>query len=196
MHTGTKTLPYYSQLHILVLNCVQISMMSYIYFTHDCQAQSLFSHVLQGSEVLDPVMTRRQSSSSAHPSPSSVDRMELEKLYGRSILSYALIAQPRYLLPSPCSLLSPLQCVPRSPTQLAIGRKLGGGLRTKLSKSHVSVGSGLFLVNGTGTFIRDNYHRAKSHVSIGSGLFLVNGTGTFIRDNYHRASSMQQQHLQ
>ena len=45
-----------------------------------------FSYVLQGSEVLDPVMTRRQSSNSAHPSPSSLDKMELEKLYGRLVL--------------------------------------------------------------------------------------------------------------
>ena len=82
--TQVATPPYCSQLHILVLNCVQISMMPY-YFSHDCKHRA-FSHVLQGSEVLDLVMTRRQSSSSAHPLPSLLDRMELEKLYGRLVL--------------------------------------------------------------------------------------------------------------
>lgn len=77
--------------------------------------------------------------------------------------SYALIAQgnPEYLLPFPLISSFPALLCSEVLAQLAIGRKLGGGLRTKLLKPHVSVGLGLFLDNSTGTFIRDNnmYHR-------------------------------------
>ena len=119
-----------------------------------------FSHVLQASEVLDPAMIRRQSSSSAPPSPSSLDRMELEKQYGRLVLcshsprecslSPALPPHPFF----PCS------TVFRGPHPACHWQKTGWGPADEAIKISSLCRFILFLV---GTFIRENYHRITNY---------------------------------